>query len=63
MERGVDAQLFDPSKRSSELRLSWGANKETPVFAYVGRIASEKNIPFALKCFQEVRKNYREQSW
>ena len=56
MERGVDAQLFDPSKRSSELRLSWGANKETPVFAYVGRIASEKNIPFALKCFQEVRK-------
>ena len=56
MERGVDAQLFNPSKRSSELRLSWGANKETPVFAYVGRIASEKNIPFALKCFQEVRK-------
>ena len=56
MERGVDAQLFNPSKRSSELRLSWGANKETPVFTYVGRIASEKNIPFALKCFQEVRK-------
>jgi glycosyltransferase involved in cell wall biosynthesis len=26
------------------------------VFAYVGRIASEKNIPFALKCFQEVKK-------
>jgi glycosyltransferase involved in cell wall biosynthesis len=56
MERGVDAQLFNPSKRSTDLRLSWGADKETPVFAYVGRIASEKNIPFALKCFQEVKK-------
>tara|TARA_A100001015_G_scaffold160109_1_gene177897 strand:+ start:68 stop:1192 length:1125 start_codon:yes stop_codon:yes gene_type:complete len=60
MERGVDAQLFNPSKRSSELRLSWGANEETPVFAYVGRIASEKNIPFALKCFQEVKKKLPE---
>ena len=60
MERGVDAQLFNPSKRSTDLRLSWGANKETPVFAYVGRIASEKNIPFALKCFQEVKKKLPE---
>ena len=56
MERGVDAQLFNPCKRSTDLRLSWGANEETPVFAYVGRIAFEKNIPFALKCFQEVKK-------
>ena len=60
MERGVDAQLFNPSKRSTDLRLSWGANKETPVFTYVGRIASEKNIPFALKCFQEVKKKLPE---
>ena len=60
MERGVDAQLFNPSKRSTDLRLSWGANKETPVFAYVGRIASEKNIPFALKCFQEIKKQLPE---
>tara|TARA_Y200000002_G_scaffold212208_1_gene175081 strand:- start:1598 stop:2722 length:1125 start_codon:yes stop_codon:yes gene_type:complete len=60
LERGVDAQLFNPSKRSTDLRLSWGANKETPVFAYVGRIASEKNIPFALKCFQEIKKQLPE---
>ena len=60
MERGVDAQLFNPCKRSTDLRLSWGANKETPVFTYVGRIASEKNIPFALKCFQEVKKKLPE---
>ena len=60
MERGVDAQLFNPSKRSTDLRLSWGANEETPVFAYVGRIAFEKNIPFALKCFQEVKKKLPE---
>ena len=60
MERGVDAQLFNPRKRSTDLRLSWGANKETPVFTYVGRIASEKNIPFALKCFQEVKKKLPE---
>ena len=60
MERGVDAQLFNPSKRSTDLRLSWGANKETPVFTYVGRIASEKNIPFALKCFQEAKKKLPE---
>ena len=60
MERGVDAQLFNPCKRSTDLRLSWGANKETPVFTYVGRIASEKNIPFALKCFQEAKKKLPE---
>ena len=60
MERGVDAQLFNPCKRSTDLRLSWGANEETPVFAYVGRIAFEKNIPFALKCFQEVKKKLPE---
>ncbi|CAI8270433.1 MAG: GDP-mannose-dependent alpha-mannosyltransferase [Opitutia bacterium UBA7350] len=60
MERGVDAQLFNPSKRSTELRSCWGADNETPVFAYIGRIASEKNIPFALKCFKKIRKKLPE---
>lgn len=42
--RGVDTNLFNPIKRCEALRTSWGANANTPVAIYVGRIASEKNL-------------------
>ncbi len=49
--RGVDAALFDPAKRRADLRASWGAGPETPVFIYVGRLAVEKNIDLAVRAF------------
>ncbi|MEX0775379.1 MAG: glycosyltransferase family 1 protein [Phycisphaeraceae bacterium] len=55
LSRGVDGRLFDPQRRSAELRRAWGAADDTPVVAYVGRIAPEKNIPLAVRAFQAMR--------
>lgn len=54
--RGVDTRLYTPSKRSDSLRQSWGAEPETPVAIYVGRIAGEKNIPLAIEAVEAMRK-------
>ena len=41
--------------RSPELRASWGADDSSPVLLYVGRLASEKNVPLAFRAFEAVR--------
>lgn len=53
--RGVDTELFLPGKRDLELRRTWGADDQTPVALFVGRIAAEKNLPLAVKAFQRVQ--------
>ena len=54
--RGVDSALFSPQKRSDALRQSWGVSPDAPVFLYTGRVASEKNIPLAIQCFEGVKR-------
>lgn len=51
LSRGVDGRLFDPARRSEELRRSWGVEQADPVFTYVGRLAVEKNIDLAVRAF------------
>ncbi|HUL66375.1 MAG TPA: glycosyltransferase family 1 protein [Burkholderiaceae bacterium] len=51
MARGVDGQLFNPRKRSEELRDFWDARSDAPVLLYVGRLASEKNVVLALRTY------------
>jgi len=51
MSRGVDARLFTPERRSDELRRRWNAAPDAPVLLHVGRLASEKNVPLALRAF------------
>jgi glycosyltransferase involved in cell wall biosynthesis len=53
--RGVDTALFDPAKRSTELRSSWCAGEDTLVLAYVGRLAAEKNLDAVLAAFDATR--------
>ena len=53
--RGVDAELFSPSRRSAALRQQWGADAETPVVMYLGRVSREKN----LEAFAAVRERLR----
>ena len=53
--RGVDARLFAPERRSMELRRHWNATDGAPVLLYVGRLASEKNVPLALRAFDMVQ--------
>ena len=53
--RGADTARFNPTKRSAALRHSWGADDETPVAIYVGRVAAEKNIPLTIRAWEAAR--------
>ena len=53
--RGVDTQLFSKARRDPTLRAAWKAERETPVVAYVGRLAAEKNLPLVVRAFLTMR--------
>lgn len=55
VSRGVDAELFHPGKRSTELRRTWGAADDTPVAILVSRLAPEKNLPVVIRAFEQMR--------
>jgi len=42
--RGVDTEQFNPSHRSDLMRKSWGADSQSLVIGYVGRLAPEKRV-------------------
>ena len=53
--RGIDTQLFSPTKRSPALRQSWNADADTVVMLYVGRLAVEKNLEVVLQTYAMAR--------
>ncbi len=53
--RGVNPAMFHPSKRSAELRATWGAGDETPVALCVSRFAAEKNFPLVIRAYEAMR--------
>jgi glycosyltransferase involved in cell wall biosynthesis len=52
--RGVDAELFHPSRRSDELRASMAPGADI-VLLYVGRIAPEKRIEVVMQALPLIR--------
>jgi glycosyltransferase involved in cell wall biosynthesis len=56
MGRGVDTELFSPTKRSTELRARWGVTGADPVMLYVGRIALEKNLGLTIDTYYSLRR-------
>jgi len=54
--RAVDTQGFDPRFRDQSLRSAWNAGDTAPVVIHVGRIAPEKNLPLAVRCFRELQR-------
>lgn len=56
LSRGVDTRQFDPSRRSRELRATWGAEDDTPVILHVGRMAAEKNYELVFQAFEAMRR-------
>jgi glycosyltransferase involved in cell wall biosynthesis len=42
--RGVDASLFDPVRRSTQLRERWHVCEKRPAILYVGRVSREKGL-------------------
>ena len=57
LSRGVDTLLFDPARRSDELRRGWGAGPESLVVLHVGRLAQEKNLPTLAAVHRVARRN------
>jgi glycosyltransferase involved in cell wall biosynthesis len=58
--RGIDTQLFCPSKRSSKLRETWGVSENTTVLISVGRLAAEKNLDVVIDTFQFIKNQGRD---
>jgi glycosyltransferase involved in cell wall biosynthesis len=55
LSRGVDTQLFQPSRWSKLLRQSWGVGERRLVALYVGRIAPEKNLALLIEAFRHMQ--------
>jgi glycosyltransferase involved in cell wall biosynthesis len=55
LRRAVDTSLFNPAHRDLALRQAWGVGEHDPVFAYVGRIAPEKNLDLAVLAFRKLQ--------
>jgi glycosyltransferase involved in cell wall biosynthesis len=54
LARGIDTQLFNPSKRCQDLRASWGVQGHEKVVLFVGRLASEKNLQMTVDAFKAM---------
>jgi glycosyltransferase involved in cell wall biosynthesis len=52
--RGVDSELFNPSRRSEALRQEMAPGAEV-ILVYVGRIAPEKKVGLLLEAFPKIR--------
>ncbi|MBU1690539.1 MAG: glycosyltransferase family 1 protein [Gammaproteobacteria bacterium] len=52
--RGVDTDLFNPARRSMELRHSWGVSRNGLVVVHVGRLAAEKNLEAVVDAFDAM---------
>ncbi|KAB7766384.1 glycosyltransferase family 4 protein [Xanthomonas maliensis] len=55
LSRAVDSQQFDPLRRDPALRAEWGLGEDGFAAIYVGRIASEKNLPLAIQAFRQLQ--------
>ncbi|MCB1757117.1 MAG: glycosyltransferase family 1 protein [Gammaproteobacteria bacterium] len=55
LARGVDTELFDPNRRSEQLRRRWGLEPDQLAVIHVGRMAAEKNIQLAVKTFRRIQ--------
>lgn len=56
LARGVDANLFNPARRSDELRRSWGLDEQDIAVLHVGRLAAEKNLDLLVSTFQALQR-------
>lgn len=54
MARGVDTQLFSPSRRANSLRANWQLKTDELAVLYVGRLAAEKNIRVVVAAFKAI---------
>lgn len=53
--RGVDTDLFSPTRRDPALRAAWGIGDDEIAVLYVGRLAAEKNLDLLLQAFRRLQ--------
>ena len=58
LSRGVDSALFHPTKRSDDLRRSWGLDDQSIAVLHVGRLAAEKNLGLLCSSFRALQQTY-----
>jgi len=58
--RGVNTALFNPQKRSADLRAQWHADDDTLVLLSVGRLAAEKNLELTVKTYNALLQRNRK---
>jgi alpha-1,6-mannosyltransferase len=55
---GVDAEVFNPRRRSQTLRHVLGLRSHARVLVYAGRFAEEKNLPILMQAFARLGDPY-----
>ncbi|MBP8829663.1 MAG: glycosyltransferase [Desulfobacter sp.] len=54
MPRGINTEIFHPSKRCDILTSNFGVNEDALKFLYVGRVSREKNLPLLVDAFKTL---------
>lgn len=55
LSRGVNTEVFGPSRRDGALRRSLGAGPDDLLIVHVSRLAAEKNYPLLIEGFERIR--------
>lgn len=59
--RGIDTDRFSSQRYSAQLRQQWGADENTTVLIYVGRLSSEKEVNVVIDAYSALRKQSQRQ--
>ena len=54
MPRGINTEIFHPSKKCNILTSNFKVNEEALKFLYVGRVSKEKNLPILAEAFKAL---------
>jgi len=60
---GVDLKLFNPRRRSAEVRAANGAGPGDTVLIFAGRLCNEKRVPTLVEAFRKLPPELNAQFW
>lgn len=60
---GVDLRLFAPRRRSEAVRRRYGADHETTVLVFAGRLCAEKRVLTIIQAFEALPSDMKAQLW
>ena len=60
--RGVDVECFHPQYASAQLRRRWGADDQTTVLLYVGRLSPEKEVDVIIQAYIALQKSNQQKT-